>query len=48
MDDYLQEIYEVWAGSDGYVPRTPLEIYLDSLVKQMRDLAVEGLNQRYA
>ena len=48
MDDYLQEIYEVWAGSDGYVPRTPLEIYLDSLVKQMRDLAVEGLNHRYA
>jgi len=44
MDDYLQEIYEVWAGSDGYVPRTPLEVYLDSLIKQMKDLAVEGLN----
>jgi len=44
MDDYLQEIYEVWAGSDGYVPRTPLEVYLDFLIKQMKDLAAEGLN----
>jgi len=44
MDAYLQEIYEVWAGSDGYVPRTPLEVYLDFLIKQMKDLAVEGLN----
>ena len=40
----LREIYEVWAGSEGYTPETPLEVYLDRLIRQMRDLAADGLN----
>ena len=44
MPDYLREIYEVWVGADGYTPTTPLEVYLDFLIKEMKDLAAEGLH----
>lgn len=44
MSCALREVYEVWAGAEGYTPETPLEVYLDFLIKQMRDVALEGLN----
>ncbi len=45
-DDYrkaLEEIREVWAGSDGLVPETCPEGYLQRLLKQCYSIAVKCL-----
>lgn len=41
----LKEIYEVWAGSEGYVPVTAPEAYQKRLIEQMRDIASEALKE---
>lgn len=39
----LREIYEMWAGSEGFIPHTAPEGYLLMLVKKMADrAALEG------
>lgn len=35
----LQDVYEVWAGSDGFIPQTAPEGYQKRLIEQMRDIA---------
>lgn len=40
----LREVYEVWAGSDGFVPATAAEGYQQRLIEQMRDAASRGLS----
>lgn len=41
----LREVYEVWAGSDGFVPQTAAEGYQQRLILQMRDAAARGLGK---
>ena len=35
----LQEVFEIWAGSEGFIPETAPEGYLLMLVKKMADRA---------
>lgn len=39
----IKEIYEVWAGSDGFVPETAPEAYQMRLIDQMKDIARDYL-----
>lgn len=41
----LREIYEVYAGSDGFIPETAPEGYQQRLIKQMADIASDALAQ---
>ena len=45
MTKALSEIREVWAGSDGRMPQTCPEGYLQRLVIQCYDIAVEALKK---
>lgn len=40
----LREIYEEWAGSDGFIPETAPEGYLLALTKRMARMAIEALD----
>ena len=35
----MREIYEVWAGSDGFIPETAPEAYLSKLIKDIAGIA---------
>jgi hypothetical protein len=39
MEAAMREIYEVYAGSDGFIPETAPEAYQQRLIKQMADIA---------
>jgi hypothetical protein len=39
----MRDIYEVWAGSEGFIPETAPEAYQQQLIEQMRDIAAEYL-----
>lgn len=41
---HCREVYEIWAGSDGFVPQTAAEGYQERLILQMRDAAKGGLS----
>lgn len=43
LRDALAEIREVWAGSDGFIPETCPEGYLQKLVKDCYQIAVDAL-----
>ena len=38
LDAALREAYEVYAGSDGFIPETAAEGYQQQLIKQMVDI----------
>ena len=42
----MREIYEVWAGSDGFIPETAPEGYQQYLIKQMIDIAQAALEPK--
>lgn len=35
----MREIYEVWAGSESFIPETAPEAYQQKLIEEMRDIA---------
>ena len=39
MRQALRDVYEVWAGSDGFIPETASEAYQQRLILKMRDYA---------
>lgn len=39
LEEALQEVFEMWAGSEGFIPHTAPEGYLLMLVKKMADRA---------
>jgi hypothetical protein len=39
LEAALREVYEVYAGSDGFVPETAPEAYQERLIKQMAQIA---------
>jgi hypothetical protein len=41
----LREIYEEWAGSEGFIPETAPEGYLLQLTKRMADLAASTFKE---
>lgn len=41
----LEEIREIYAGMDGFVPETCPEGYQQRLLKQMYDIAVKALKE---
>lgn len=40
---HCREVYEIWAGSEGFVPETAPGGYQRRLIEQMRDAAKGGL-----
>jgi len=46
--ELFREIYEVWARSEGIPePATCTEAYLLRLIEQMRDIAKQGMENKY-
>ena len=45
LESALSEIREVWAGSDGFIPETCPEGYLQKLCKQQYEIACEALKE---
>ena len=39
----LREVFEQWAGSEGFIPETAPEAYLLQLTKRMADIARAAL-----
>jgi len=44
--DALEEVREVWAGSDGFVPETCPEGYLQRLLKKCYQASVNAIKER--
>ena len=42
----LREVFELWAGSEGFIPETAPEGYLLQLVKRMAFTAREALSRK--
>lgn len=40
----MKEIYEIWAGSEGFVPQTAPEAYQQHLLLQIKDVAARFIN----
>jgi hypothetical protein len=45
LKEALREIYEVYAGSDGFIHETAPETYQQRLIKQMADIAATQLGK---
>ena len=45
MQQALEEIREIYAGMDGFIPETYPEGYQRRIIKQMYGAAVEGLKE---
>ena len=43
LERALREIYEEWAGSEGFIPETAPEGYLLELTKRMAGIAIAAL-----
>jgi hypothetical protein len=41
----FREIYEVYAGSDGFIPETCAEGYQQQLIKEMADIAAKHMRK---
>lgn len=46
LDAALREAYEVYAGSDGFIPETAAEGYQQQLIKQMVDIIGAALEKK--
>jgi hypothetical protein len=47
LQDAFREIYEVYAGSDGFIPETCAEGYQQQLIKEMVEIAAKYMRIRY-
>ena len=45
LRDALREVFEQWAGSEGFIPETAPEGYLLHLTKRMADIARAALGE---
>ncbi len=43
LEAALREVFEEWAGSEGFIPETAPEAYLLQLTKRMADIARAAL-----
>ena len=43
LEAALREVFEQWAGSEGFIPETAPEAYLLQLTKRMADIARAAL-----
>jgi len=46
LEAALREAYEVYAGSDGFIPETAAEGYQQQLIKQMVDIIGAALGEK--
>ena len=46
LEAALREAYEVYAGSDGFIPETAAEGYQQQLIKQMVDIVGAALEKK--
>jgi hypothetical protein len=46
LEAALREAYEVYAGSDGFIPETAAEGYQQQLIKQMVDIIGAALEKK--
>ena len=45
LENAFREIYEVYAGSDGFIPETCPEAYQQQLIKEMSDIAAKYMRK---
>ena len=45
LETAMREIYEVYAGSEGFIPETCAEGYQQQLVKEMAEIAAEYMRK---
>jgi len=45
LEDAFREIYEVYAGSEGFIPETCPEAYQQQLIKEMSDIAARHMRK---
>ena len=45
LREALREVFEEWAGSEGFIPETAPEGYLLQLTKRMADIARAALGE---
>jgi hypothetical protein len=45
LQNAFREIYEVYAGSDGFIPETCAEGYQQQLIKEMADIAARHMRK---
>ena len=45
LEDAFREIYEVYAGSDGFIPETCAGGYQQQLIKEMADIAARHMRK---
>lgn len=41
---HCREVYEIWAGIEGFIPATAPEAYQQRIIDQMREAAARGLS----
>lgn len=47
LQNAFREIYEVYAGSEGFIPETCAEGYQQQLIKEMAEIAAKYMRIRY-
>ena len=45
LEDAFREIYEVYAGSEGFIPETCAEARQQQLIKEMSDIAAKHMRK---
>jgi len=45
LETAMREIYEVYAGSEGFIPETCAEGYQQQLIKEMSDIAAKHMRK---
>jgi hypothetical protein len=40
---HCREVYDIWAGIEGFVPKTAPEAYQQRIIDQMREAAAKGV-----
>jgi len=45
LEDAFREIYEVYAGSEGFIPETCAEARQQQLIKEMSDIAARHMRK---
>jgi hypothetical protein len=45
LQDAFREIYEVYAGSNGFIPETCAESYQQQLIEEMADIAAKHMRK---
>jgi len=45
LEAAMREIYEVYAGSEGFIPETCAEGYQQHLIKEMSDIAAKHMRK---